>query len=77
VVSGSAGTATVQGRFTIHGQTRDVSIPIKVQRSGTSVNVVATYRFNWGDYGVQQPSVSVASVQGNPTVEISLVLTSA
>ena len=77
VVSGSAGSATVQGRFTIHGQTKDVSIPIQVQRSGAAVNIVATYKFNWGDYGVQQPSVPVASVQGNPVIEISLSLTSA
>ena len=77
VVSGSAGTATVKGRFTIHGQTREVSMPIQVQRSGASVNVVASYRFNWGDYGVQAPQVPVASVQGNPVIEISLALTSA
>jgi len=77
VVTGSAGSATVKGRFTIHGQTREVSMPIQVQRSGSSVNVVATYKFNWGDYGVQAPQVPVASVQGNPVIEISLALTSA
>ena len=77
VVSGSAGSTTVRGRFTIHGQTREVSIPIQVQRSGTSVNIVGTYKFNWGEYGVQAPQIPVVSVQGNPTVEISLKLTSA
>jgi|GEM_PF-904969 len=76
VVSGGAGSATVRGKFTIHGQTRAVSIPVQVQRSGTSVNVVATYKFNWGDYGVQAPQIPVVSVQSNPTVEISLKLTS-
>lgn len=77
VVAGSAGSTTIKGRFTIHGQTRDVSIPIQVQRSGTAVNIVATYKFNWGDYGVQSPQVPVASVQGSPVVEMSLALASA
>jgi polyisoprenoid-binding protein YceI len=75
VVAGTAaGQATVQGRFTIHGVTRDVAIPLKIQRSGANVNVVGTYQFHWGDYGVNRPSVPVASVQADPTIEISLVL---
>ena len=77
VVSGAAGDTTVKGRFTIHGVTKDVSIPLKIQRSGTGVNIVGSYQFHWGDYGVQQPSVPVASVQSDPTIEISLVLTPA
>jgi polyisoprenoid-binding protein YceI len=76
VVGGAAGQVTVQGRFTIHGVTKDVSIPVQLQRSGDSINAVASYRFKWGDYGVAQPSVPVASVQGDPTIEISLVLAS-
>jgi polyisoprenoid-binding protein YceI len=60
----------------VHGVTKDVAIPLKIQRSGTSVNVVGSYTFHWGDFGVQQPQVPVASVQGDPTIEISLVLTS-
>lgn len=75
VVSGTAGSATVTGKLTVHGVAKDVSIPLKIQRSGTSVNVVGSYQFHWGDFGVQQPSVPVASVQGDPTIEISLVLT--
>jgi polyisoprenoid-binding protein YceI len=77
VVSGGAGTATVKGRFTIHGVTRQVSIPLQLQRSGTSVNVVGSYKFAWGDFGVEKPQVPVASVQSDPTIEISLVLSPA
>jgi hypothetical protein len=51
-----------------------VSIPLKLQRSGNGVNVVGSYTFKWGDFGVQAPRVPVASVTGNPTIEISLVL---
>jgi polyisoprenoid-binding protein YceI len=74
VSGGAAGSTTVQGKFTIHGVTKDVSIPLKIQRSGSDVNVVGSYQFHWGDYGVSQPSVPVASVQSDPTIEISLVL---
>jgi polyisoprenoid-binding protein YceI len=74
VVAGAAGDTSVKGTFTIHGVTRDVSIPLKIQRSGSGVNIVGSYQFHWGDYGVQQPSVPVASVQSDPTIEISLVL---
>lgn len=74
VVAGAAGDTVVMGKFTIHGVTRDVSIPLKIQRSGAGVNIVGSYRFHWGDYGVQQPSVPVVSVQSDPTIEISLVL---
>jgi polyisoprenoid-binding protein YceI len=77
VGGGAAGSTTVQGKFTIHGVTKDVSIPLKIQRSGSNVNVVGSYQFHWGDYGVSQPSVPVASVQSDPTIEISLVLTPA
>ena len=77
VVSGAAGTATVSGKLTIHGVAKDVSIPLKIQRSGSTVNVVGSYQFRWGDFGVQRPQVPVASVQSDPTIEISLVLSSA
>ena len=76
IVAGAAGEVTVPGTFTIHGQDRAVSLVLKVQRNGASVNVVASYTFQWGDYGVERPSVPVASVQSNPTIEISLVLNS-
>jgi polyisoprenoid-binding protein YceI len=77
VVAGAAGDTSVKGKFTIHGVTRDVSIPLKIQRSGSGVNIVGSYQFHWGDYGVQQPNVAVASVQSDPTIEISLVLAAA
>jgi len=77
VVAGAAGTASVTGKLTVHGVTRDVAIPLKIQRSGNSVNVVGSYGFRWGDFAVQQPQVPIASVQDDPVIEISLVLTSA
>lgn len=77
VVSGTAGQATVNGKLTVHGVAREVAIPLKIQRSASGVNIVGSYTFHWGDFGVQAPNVPVASVQGDPTIEISLVLTPA
>jgi polyisoprenoid-binding protein YceI len=76
VMSGTAGQVTATGQLTIHGVTRDVSINLKVQRSGAVINVVASYGLHWGDFGVQQPQTPFASIQGDPTIEISLVLAS-
>lgn len=77
VVSGATGKVSVKGRFTIHGVSMDVPLTLSVQRSGGSVNIIASYQFVWGQYGVERPSTPFASVQSNPTVEISLTLSPA
>jgi polyisoprenoid-binding protein YceI len=77
IVAGAAGKVVLRGTFTIHGVSMQVPMTLSLQRSGTSVNIVASYQFEWGQYGVNRPSTPFATVQSNPTIELSLVLSPA
>lgn len=66
VVAGAKGTASVSGRMTIHGVTKQLTVPLQIQRNGGSIDIVGSFTFHWGDYGVAAPSVPVASVQSAP-----------
>jgi polyisoprenoid-binding protein YceI len=74
VIDGAEGTITVAGQWEIHGQVKPASIDLKVRRDGDKVDVVGSYGFTWGDFGVRKPQVQSATVKGDPVIEFSLVL---
>jgi polyisoprenoid-binding protein YceI len=76
--SASAGRpfeVNIAGRLTIHGVTRQVTIPAQAQLSGSAIEVVGSTTFAWGDYGMQAPNVAgFVSVTGQATMEFDLHL---
>jgi len=74
-VNGKIVTVPVEGNLTLHGQTKQVTIPLQVQRDGAQIRLVGNYQFGWADFGMEAPSLPpFVSVTGNPTLEFDLRL---
>lgn len=73
--SGAVVKVTLTGDLTLHGVTKQVSIPVQAQLQGSQIQVVGSYTFPWGDFGMQKPtSFSVLSVADQATLEFKLLL---
>ncbi|MFN2568213.1 MAG: YceI family protein [Candidatus Dormibacteria bacterium] len=63
------------GRLTIHGVTRDETIPIKVQPAGAGMEAVGSITFPFADFGMEAPTIGgFVSVQDHATMEFDLRL---
>jgi polyisoprenoid-binding protein YceI len=66
------------GDLTLHGVTKNVTIPLRVRNSGSSVEAVGKLTFPWGDFGMTAPSVAgFVSVEDEATMEFDLKLAAA
>jgi polyisoprenoid-binding protein YceI len=73
---GGSWTATAQGKLTLHGVTRDVSIPLQAKLSGGVVTVIGSLNVPFADYNISPPqSMMVLSVADNGTMELQLHFT--
>lgn len=71
-------TTSVTGDLTIHGVTKRVTIPLEVQRSGDTIEVVGSITFPFADYGMTPPDVAgIVTVDPNPTMEFKLIFAKA
>ncbi|MEM6960003.1 MAG: YceI family protein [Myxococcota bacterium] len=69
--SGQEARVRVSGRFTIHGQTRDVTANARVRWDGSGqIQLRANFSIQLSDYGVSIPSVVQAKVSN--TIRISV-----
>ena len=67
---------TAKGQLTLHGVTRDVSIPLKAQHSGAVIEIAGSLEINFSDYGITPPSsFAVLSVADTGTMELQLFFT--
>lgn len=65
-----------KGRLTIHGESRDVTIPLKAKLTGQTIVVVGSIGLQFSDYGVTVPSAPIVlSVDDHGTMELQLLLT--
>jgi polyisoprenoid-binding protein YceI len=66
-------TATAHGQLTLHGQTRDVDIPLSAKRSGFVVVVTGSLPIVLADYGIPKPnSFGVLSIADQGTMEFQI-----
>lgn len=66
--------ATAQGQLTLHGVTRDVTIPIQGQISGGRVIVVGSLEIAFVDFEIEPPRARlVLSIEDHATLELQLV----
>jgi polyisoprenoid-binding protein YceI len=64
------------GDLTLHGVTKNVTIPLEVRQSGATVEAVGSLTFPWGDFGMTAPSVAgFVNVEDEATLEFDLKLT--
>jgi polyisoprenoid-binding protein YceI len=69
-------SATAQGRLTLHGVTKDVSIPLQAKLAGNVVTVVGSLKIQFADYGINPPqSMMVLSVDTSGVMELQLLFT--
>jgi polyisoprenoid-binding protein YceI len=70
---GATFTANATGQLTLHGQTKDVTIPIKAKRSGDVVVVSGSLPIVFADYGIPKPnSFAVLSIADEGTMEFQV-----
>jgi polyisoprenoid-binding protein YceI len=75
---GQAFKVTAQGKLTLHGVTKDVSIPLDAKLSGNVVTVVGSVKIQFADYGINPPqSMVVLSVDNFGVMELQLHFTRA
>ncbi|GMA23847.1 hypothetical protein GCM10025864_16060 [Luteimicrobium album] len=54
-VPASSGTVSLPGRLTVHGVTRDVTVPAQSATGEAGAEIVASLPVTWADYGVDAP----------------------
>jgi polyisoprenoid-binding protein YceI len=67
---GTSVDITVVGDLTLHGVTKNVSIPMAAVQQGDIIGVSGSITFTWGDFGMTQPtSMRVVSLADDVTME--------
>lgn len=56
-LSGSPTTATATGTLTLHGVTKQVSVPLTATRNGAAIDVAGSIPVTFADYGIETPSI--------------------
>jgi polyisoprenoid-binding protein YceI len=73
--SGEATDFRIDGALTIHGVTRQVSIPIRARLRSELLEVVGSLTMHMADFGIEPPNVAnIVSVEPTGTMEFRLVL---
>ncbi|WP_279583390.1 YceI family protein [Fodinicola feengrottensis] len=72
--AGKTMDATATGNLTVHGVTKQISVPIKATRSGDSIKVQGAITVTFADYGVQAPNIA-SFVKVDPSGQIEFLLT--
>lgn len=74
-IEGETIAATATGNCTLHGVTRNVSIPLQGQLTNGRVVVVGSLDIAFADYGIEKPaSARVLGMEDHGTMELQLVL---
>ena len=70
--------AVAVGELTLHGQTKQIELPIEARLEGGVVTVVGSTEIVFADYGIAQPqSFMVLSIDDRGTMELQLHFTKA
>ena len=73
IADGLPFTTTLVGNLTLHGVTREVSIPAEAQLSGDNLVVVGSLEIVFADYAIEKPSgASVVSIEDTGVMELQL-----
>jgi polyisoprenoid-binding protein YceI len=67
---------TATGRFTLHGVTRQVSVPLQAVWQNGEIEIVGSCDIQFADYNITTPTIAgFVTVQDHGTVELKLILT--
>jgi polyisoprenoid-binding protein YceI len=69
-------SVTAKGQLALHGQTKDVEIPLTATLSGNTILVKGSIDIAFSDYGISKPnSFAVLSIADTGTLELQLFFT--
>lgn len=75
VASGKTFTADVHGNLTVHGVTKEVTIPVQARLDSTGAQVVGSSTFPMSTFSIDPPNVGgFVTVQPTATIEFKIVL---
>jgi polyisoprenoid-binding protein YceI len=75
---GAKVTVTASGKLTLHGQTKDVQIPLTASLSGNTIVVAGSLEITFADFGISKPnSFAVLSIADTGTLELHIFFTKA
>jgi polyisoprenoid-binding protein YceI len=73
--SGQAVRVSASGDLTIHGVTKNVTIPIDARLTGSKIELVGSITFPFSQFGMTPPSIGgFVSVENNATMEFQLLM---
>jgi polyisoprenoid-binding protein YceI len=73
---GTKTSVDASGTLTLHGVTKDVTIPLEAQRTGDTIAVTGQIDLAFADYGIQKPtSFKVLSIEDHGILEVQLLFT--
>lgn len=73
-LSESAKDFAIRGKLELHGKTKDVIIPAKIQKSGEDIVINAAFNVNVDDFGIDIPSIVSKKVSKNVNITINSTL---
>jgi polyisoprenoid-binding protein YceI len=75
LADGTAFAVTLVGNLTLHGVTREVSIPAEAQLAGENLVVVGSLEIVFADYEIEKPrGAAVVSIEDTGIMELQLFL---
>jgi len=75
--SGDVAKTEATGELTMHGVTKQVTVPVQAALSGDGVQVSGSIPVTFADYGVEAPSLGFVSVEDSGSVEFLVSATPA
>ena len=73
-VTSQPADASVSGKLTIHGVTKDVTATVKAQVTGGRIEIAGSVPIVMTDFGVSPPSVPFTTVDSQVTIEFDIFL---
>jgi polyisoprenoid-binding protein YceI len=73
-VTSQPADASVSGKLTIHGVTKDVTATVKAQATGGKIEIAGSVPIVMTDFGVSPPSVPFTTVDSQVTIEFDIFL---
>lgn len=74
VAAGTDGGLEVTGDFTLHGVTRQVTLPVTIALDGATLRAQASFRFLQSDFGIEPFSGGLGTVRNQDEVELTVRL---
>lgn len=60
---------TIKGKLELHGKTKEISVPAKIRRTDSGIEILCNFTVNASDYDIAIPSVVKSKVSNKVTVK--------